>query len=173
MSYDLGGREDDQGDGSFHSIDFEFEWFGEPTFRDVLDDCSTGTSGYDQVTFADEADVFSGAFIPDTILMVSSRMGQFNDPPNEDSPATTSSPSRLLMYNPALELVESNLDTFRRRYGLSNSAWLRLPLNGERVDWNIPGWVLMYKVLFKIGLHLPLPPLVSGVLSWYVITLAS
>ena len=134
MSYDLGGREDDQGDGSFHNIDFEFEWFGEPTFKDVLDDCSTGTSGYDQVTFAGEASVFLGAFVPDTVLMARSRMGQFNDPPNEDSPATMSSPGWLLPYNPASQLVKSDLDTFRMKYGLPDLAWLRLPLNGERVD---------------------------------------
>ena len=75
MSYDLGGREDDRGDGSLHSIDFEFEWSSEPTFRDVLDDYSDGMSNYDQVTFAGEADVFSGAFVPDTVLMESNRMG--------------------------------------------------------------------------------------------------
>ena len=92
MSSDFGGREDDRGDWFLCSIDFEFKQSGEPTFRDVLDDCFTGTSGYDQVTFASEAGVFSGDFALDAILMVSNRMGQLNNPPNEDSLATTSSP---------------------------------------------------------------------------------
>ena len=122
MSFDFGGHEDDRGDCFFHSIDFEFEWSSEPTFRDVLDDCSIGKSGYDHVTFASEAGVFPGDFALDTVLMASSRMGQFNDPPNEDNPTMTSSPGQLLPYNPTLEFVESDLDTFHRRYGLPDLA---------------------------------------------------
>ena len=162
----FGVHEDDRGDGSLHSIDFEFEWSGEPIFRDILDDYSVGMSGDDQVTFAGEADAFFGDFIPDTILRASDRLDQFND---EDSPASTSTHGRLLPFNPTSELIESDLDTFHRRYGMPNSSWLRLPLNGERVDWNITSWVLIYEVPFRIGLRLPLPPLVSGVLSWYEI----
>ena len=84
MSFDFGGHEENRGDCYLYSIYFEFEWFGEPTFRDVLDDCSASTSGYEQTTFASEAGVFSGDFAPDNVLMASSRMNQFNDPPNQE-----------------------------------------------------------------------------------------
>ena len=119
------------------------------------------------MTLAGEADVFFGDFVPDTVLRVSDRLDQFND---EDSHASTSILGRLLLFNPPSELIESDLDTFHRRYGLPDSSWLRLPLNGERVDWNISSWVPIYEVPFRIGLRLPFPPLVSGVLSWYEIT---
>ena len=114
-----GGHEDDRGDGSFHSIDFEFEWSCEPTFRDILYDYSVGTSGHDQKTFAGEADVFFGDFVPDTVLRTSDRLDQFND---KDSPASTSTPSQLLPFNPALELTEFDLDTSRGRYGRLDSS---------------------------------------------------
>ena len=73
MSSDFGGLKDDRGDCSLHSVDFEFEWFGEPTFRDVLDECSADMNDYDQVTFAGEAGIFSGDFAPDAVLMASNR----------------------------------------------------------------------------------------------------
>ena len=120
------------------------------------------------MTFASEAGVFSSDFVPDNVLRTSDRLDQFND---EDSLASTSTPGRLLPFNPASELIESDLVIFRRRYGLPDSSWLRLPLNGERVDWNIPSWVPMYEVPFRIGLRLPLPPLVNSVLSWYEIAI--
>ena len=76
-----------------------------------------------------------------------------------------SSLGRLLPNNPASELIKLDLVKFRRRYGIPDSIWLRLPLSGERVDWRIPGWAPMYKVPFKIGLHFSLPLLVVDVLS--------
>ena len=97
-------------------------------------------------------------------------MGQLDGHSNEDSPVMMSSPDILLLYNPTLEFVESDLVMFRMRYGLLDSAWLRLPLNGEIVDWSIPGWLPTYKVPFKIGLHLSFPHRVTGVMSWYEIT---
>ena len=47
MSFNFGSHKDDRGDCSLHSVDFEFEWSSEPTFKDVLDECSVGVSGYD------------------------------------------------------------------------------------------------------------------------------
>ena len=76
MSSDFGGHRDDRGDCSL------LEWSGEPTFRDVLDDCSTSTSSYNQVTFANETGVFSGDFAPNAVLMACTRVGQLNDPLN-------------------------------------------------------------------------------------------
>ena len=80
-----------------------------------------------------------------------------------------SSLGRLLPNNPASELIKLDLVKFRRRYGIPDSIWLRLPLSGERVDWRIPGWVPIDEVPFKMGFHFPLPPLVVGVLPWYEI----
>ena len=90
------------------------------------------------MTFAGEAGVLSGDFAPDVVLMVSIHAGHPYDPPNEDNPIMRSSPGRLLPHNTASEFVESDLVRFHKRYGLPNSAWLRLPLNGEKVDWSIP-----------------------------------
>ena len=71
MSSNFGGHEDDWGDFSLYSVDFDFEWPGEPTIRDVLDECSAGTSSYDQVTFTGEVGVLSRDFAPNVVLMVS------------------------------------------------------------------------------------------------------
>ena len=75
MPLDFGGYEDDQGANSPHNANFGFEWLGEPTFRDVLDECSTGTSSYDQVTLAGGASVLSGDFSSDIILVAIVRDG--------------------------------------------------------------------------------------------------
>ena len=143
MSSNFGGHEDDRGDCSLYSVDFDFEWSGEPTFGDVLDECSVDMSSYDQVTFVGEAGKHSSMM---------------------------SSPGRLLPHDPASKFVKSDLVIFRRRYDLPNSAWMWLPLNGEKVDWRILSWVPMYEVPFKIGLCFPVPLLVTGVLLWYEIT---
>ena len=134
MSFNFSGHEDDQGANSPHSADFGFEWLNEPTFRDVLDECSARTSSYDQVTFASEAGALSRDFGSDVVLAASVRDGQVYDPPNKDIPVMTSSPRRLLLHNPVSELVESDLIKFQMRYDIPDLIWLRLPLSGKRVD---------------------------------------
>ena len=81
-------------------------------FRDFLDECSAGTSSYDQVTLAGEAGALSRDFASDVMLVASVRDGQVYDPPSEDILVMTSSPGRLLPQNPASELVESDLIKF-------------------------------------------------------------
>ena len=121
MSFDFGGYEDDKGANSPHSADFGFEWLSEPTFRDVLDECSVGISSYDQVTLTSEAGALFGDFASDVMLVASVRDGQVFGPPNEDIHVMTSSPRRLLPHNPTSELVESDLVKFRRRCDIPDS----------------------------------------------------
>ena len=115
MSFDFGGYEADKGANSPHSASFGFEWLGEPTFRNILDECFTGTSSYDQVTLASEAGALLGDFATNVVLVASVRDGQVYDIPNVDIPVMTSSPRRLLWHNPASELIELDLVKFQRR----------------------------------------------------------
>ena len=104
-----------------HSAGFGFEWLGEPTFRDIVNECSTGTNSYDQVTLVGEASTFSGDFASDVVLVVSMRDDQVYDHPNEDIPVMTSSPGRLLPHNVTSELVKLDLVKFQRRFGILDS----------------------------------------------------
>ena len=82
---------------------------------------------------------FREIFLLDVVLMARTRVGQLYDPLNEDNLVMMSSPGKLLPHNLTSKFVKLDLVIFRRRHGLPSSAWLRLPLNRERVDWRILG----------------------------------
>ncbi|KAL5827087.1 hypothetical protein ACOSQ3_018919 [Xanthoceras sorbifolium] len=69
----------------------------------------------------------------------------------------TSRPLGLLQTNPAFKLNKSNLKRIRFQYGIPESVELKLLAFVERPDWDIPGWIYFYELLFRQGLRFPMP----------------
>lgn len=75
----------------------------------------------------------------------------------------------MLIKNPRSSVMHEDVRLWRYLYRISPNVEIRVPSSHERVDWIVPRWVAMDKLMLKDGMMFLIPRLVKDVCDHYEI----
>ena len=76
----------------------------------------------------------------------------------------------MLLKNPRSSVKAEDIKLWRYIYRIPSSVEIQVPTTHERVDWVVPGWVAVYKLMLKDGMRFPILRLIRDVCDHYEIT---
>ena len=69
----------------------------------------------------------------------------------------------MLLKNPRSSVKAEDIKLWRYMYRIPPSVEIRVPTTYKRVDWIVPGWVSVYKLMLKDGMRFPILRLIRDV----------
>ena len=75
----------------------------------------------------------------------------------------------ILLNNPKSSVSTAEVKLWRYLYKISLSVEIWVPSAHERVDWVLPGWMAIHKLMLKDGMRFLIPKLIRDVCDHYEI----
>ena len=76
----------------------------------------------------------------------------------------------MLLKNIKSSVMNEEVKLWRYMYKIPLSVVIRVPNTHEIMDWVVPGWVVVYKLMLKDGIRFPIPRLIRDVCDHYEIS---
>ena len=116
--------------------------------EDNVDGVDSGREDVDQVTIEDPSNVVTintkGILEQGGVHAIATMVDHPKYVDVEEA-TTSGRPLGILNENPASLVTDENLCSLREIYGIPDDVKLRAPREGERADWDIPGWTGIYQ----------------------------